>query len=39
MCKYKKKCKYYQDDSFTCNKAKGEDLNYCGKYREYEEIR
>ena len=37
-CKYSKKCKYYQEDSVTCNtKQTKEDGIYCGKYRSKNE--
>ena len=35
-CKYKKECKYYDKDSYTCNFCPEIDMNYCGKYREKE---
>jgi hypothetical protein len=42
-CKYKKICKYYQEDSRTCNSSfmfdGFPDRNYCGKYREFEELK
>lgn len=37
MCKYKDQCELYDETSNTCNSCPESNLNYCGKYREFEE--
>lgn len=31
-CKYRKVCRHYHKDSYTCNRDEGP---YCGMYREF----